>query len=148
MADGFYVESPIGMYQLAKSWNGPVGLYITRKTNEVGFYSRVFAPKVGGPGHGRTGINFASGELLLGIKNSRGRSNTGELEGRVVALPEHALWVHDGTDPHVIKAKKAPALAFFWHKAGRVVKFQSVNHPGTPPDPFLVKGLERAFRRV
>lgn len=145
--DGFYVESPLGMAHLTKSWNGPIGRYILRQTRQAAFFSRQFAPKPGGPGHGATKINFATGQLFAGIMTSRGRSNKGELEGRVIALPEHALWVHEGTDPHVIKAKNAPKLVFFWHKAGRVVSFDKVNHPGNPADPFMVKGLKRAFNR-
>lgn len=147
MADAIYVESPSGMYKLTKSWAGPVGRYIIRQTKQAAFYSRAYSPKPGGPGHGRTRINYATGELAAGITTGRGRSTGGELEGHVIALPDHALFVHEGTKPHIIKAKNAPRLVFFWPKMGRVVAFKSVNHPGTPADPFLVKGLKRTFNR-
>lgn len=61
---------------------------------------------------------------------------------------ERAKWHHDGTDPHVINGN--PLLVFFWGRAGRVVAFPFVNHPGTQPNPFLVKALDvlpRSFRR-
>lgn len=52
-----------------------------------------------------------------------------------------ALWHHEGTRPHVIRARARPRLVFFWQKAGRVVAFKQVNHPGTKPNRFLVKAL-------
>jgi hypothetical protein len=42
-------------------------------------------------------------------------------------LPE---WLEDGTEPHVIRARSAGALAFFWSKLGKNVMFKQVNHPG------------------
>lgn len=42
-------------------------------------------------------------------------------------LPE---WLEDGTAAHVIRARNATALFFFWEKVGRNVMFQKVNHPG------------------
>jgi len=53
----------------------------------------------------------------------------------------YAFWHHQGTEPHVIRAKNAPLLVFFWKKVGRVVAFKQVNHPGTKPNPFLVNAL-------
>lgn len=55
-----------------------------------------------------------------------------------------ALYAHEGTEPHAITAKRAPALFFWWAKAGvyvRVPKPGHVNHPGTKPNRFLVKAL-------
>jgi hypothetical protein len=40
------------------------------------------------------------------------------------------LWLEDGTRPHVIAAKNAAALYFFWDKLGKFVSFKQVNHPG------------------
>ncbi len=52
-------------------------------------------------------------------------------------------WITGGTKPHIIRAKNAPFLRFFWPKVGKVVFFKSVNHPGTKANPFL----GRAYRR-
>ena len=147
MADYIFVPNKPNIHKLTKTWNSPVGRFIVRKTNDVAFYSRRFAPSPGGPGHGRTKINFATGELSKSIIVRKGKTNGGELEGRVVAIPKHAIFVHEGTAPHVIKAKNAPALVFYWHRVGKVVMFDSVNHPGNPTDPFLLKGLRRTFNR-
>lgn len=51
-----------------------------------------------------------------------------------------ALLHHEGTPPHVITGN--PRLVFFWPKVGRVVAFPKVNHPGTRPNPYLVKALD------
>lgn len=52
-----------------------------------------------------------------------------------------ALWHHEGTEPHVIEARNAPRLVFFWPKVGAVVSFKRVNHPGTKPNRFLTNAL-------
>lgn len=52
-----------------------------------------------------------------------------------------ALLHHEGTQPHVIAARRKPFLVFYWPKAGRVVRFRSVNHPGTQPNRFLTNAL-------
>jgi hypothetical protein len=59
----------------------------------------------------------------------------------VVEYPvKYAAAVHDGTDPHVIRARKKKALAFEWH--GRTVIVKSVRHPGTDGRPFLRTAAE------
>lgn len=59
----------------------------------------------------------------------------------------HAKFVHGGTKPHVIRARKAKALAFKFGIGGGhpgiTVFARSVNHPGTEPEPFLTEALER-----
>lgn len=46
-----------------------------------------------------------------------------------------------GTAPHLIKPRRARALAF----GGSPAAFaESVRHPGTSPDPFVARGVRRA----
>jgi hypothetical protein len=56
----------------------------------------------------------------------------------------YAMFVHEGTAPHVIAAKNAGALAFEWANGpdgpGQYF-FMSVNHPGTKPNRFLTDNL-------
>lgn len=80
--------------------------------------------------------------------------------GRIETPVKYATWVHDGTQPHIIRPKTAGALAFFWAKAGsRVIVPKGkggtyrtkdgvliigkgyVNHPGTKPRPFYTQAL-------
>ena len=52
-----------------------------------------------------------------------------------------ALLHHEGTVPHVIRARRKPLLVFFWRRVGHVVSFRQVNHPGTQPNRYLTNAL-------
>jgi hypothetical protein len=139
-----YVANPIAMYELTRSWKGDTGKYIYRKTLQTTGIAISMAPGPGKFPQNRTGINYSTGRLQSLIRPQRGRHNK-ELEGRVVAIPEHSLYVHGGTNPHAIVPKTAPRLTFFWHKKGRVVAFHKVQHPGQKAQPFLSDALEEAM---
>lgn len=54
------------------------------------------------------------------------------------------LWVHEGTVPHPIAARKAPRLVFYWPRGPQgagVYSFKQVSHPGTQPNRFLLRAL-------
>jgi hypothetical protein len=55
----------------------------------------------------------------------------------------YAEFVIQGTRPHVIRAKRGSALRFHWPKAGGVVFFAKVNHPGNAPNPFFKQVIGR-----
>lgn len=59
----------------------------------------------------------------------------------VVGVP-YALFHHEGTQPHVIEARRARALRF--EVGGNVVFARRVNHPGTRPNRFLLNALRVA----
>lgn len=52
-----------------------------------------------------------------------------------------------GARPHVIRPHRAPALVFYWPKAGRVVHLRKVNHPGNKPQRWFAPGLRRWWPR-
>lgn len=54
------------------------------------------------------------------------------------ALAPYAKFVHFGTKPHIIKAKKAKVLA---NKNGKVFG-KKVNHPGAKAQPYLENALD------
>jgi hypothetical protein len=62
--------------------------------------------------------------------------------GGVEATADYAAAVHEGSRPHIIRARRADALHFWWQ--GREVFRKSVFHPGTRARPFL----RNAARRV
>lgn len=68
------------------------------------------------------------------------------VEGSVTAETEYAAAVHEGTDPHVIRAKNVRALKF--DVGGKTVFRRSVNHPGTRPRPFLRNAAEQVARNL
>ena len=92
------------------------------------------------------------------LKNT-GPRNTGELArktgvevastsgNRITAVAvidvTYGEFVIQGTRPHVIRAKRGGVLAFNWPKAGGMVFFAKVNHPGTTANPFFDRVISR-----
>lgn len=56
----------------------------------------------------------------------------------------YAFFHHEGTEPHVIRARRARVLAFYSPREGRTIFTKQVNHPGTKPNRFLVNALRVA----
>jgi|SRR5690606_34873846 len=131
-----FVQHPVAFNRAFRSWSGPVGSHLRDATELVGVAARVAAPK-------------DTGRLAAGHKTDYGHHGPKrDLESRVVAVPEHAIFVIKGTMPHVIRARRAPRLVFFWPKVGRVVSFKSVNHPGHPtPNNYLLGALKKVVKR-
>lgn len=59
----------------------------------------------------------------------------------------YGVGLDEGTNPHVITAKKAKTLAFTTKSGDRVFKF-SVNHPGTKPMNFTIDSIEASEREA
>lgn len=82
----------------------------------------------------RTGLLRKS----LAQRNSRGNVSYVSASGEIKVgtnLP-YAKYMQEGTRPHVIKPKNKKRLSFITVN-GRVTA-KSVNHPGTPPRPFIL----------
>lgn len=60
--------------------------------------------------------------------------------GEIVIGADYALFVHQPTRPHVIRGN--PVLAFA--HGGATVFARYVNHPGTPGNPFIDRGVDQA----
>ena len=68
--------------------------------------------------------------------------------GGVEAQTKYAMFVHDGTKPHVIVPRNKKVLAWVPRGSGQVTVFASkVNHPGTTAQPWLAKSAELASLR-
>jgi hypothetical protein len=61
-------------------------------------------------------------------------------EALIYATAPHAIYVTDGTKPHVIEARNGQALKFIG-AAGAPVYRRRVNHPGTKPNRFLERAI-------
>lgn len=93
------------------------------------------------------------------LKDAAPRGETGELvrktgveivsatKNRIVSAAvidvTYGEFVIEGTPPHVIRARRGRALRFNWPKAGGVVFFAKVNHPGTTANPFFSQVIGR-----
>lgn len=99
--------------------------HVAKVTRQVLNRAKILAPV-------RTGRLRASGKMDLKITTS-GPS------GSVTFTVKYAQWVHDGTRPHIIRAKNKKVLKF--RVAGKVLYRPLVHHPGTRGRPFLARAL-------
>ena len=60
----------------------------------------------------------------------------------------YAEYVIEGTRPHVIRARNARTLSFYWPKIGGQAFFKSVNHPGNAPNPFWRRVFDQSRRFI
>ena len=68
-------------------------------------------------------------------------------EAKIRALAPYAKFVVEGTRPHKIYPVRAGVLAFKT-AAGDIVFTRVVRHPGTKPNPFLTRALDKAREKV
>jgi hypothetical protein len=80
---------------------------------------------------------FLRGQHGMTVKTMRTK-----VKGTVINRAKYAAAVHDGSGPHIIRARKKKALRF--EVGGKVVFARSVRHPGTRGRPWLAKAAERA----
>lgn len=81
----------------------------------------------------------------MALKRSIHATYLGGSRWTITASAPYAKFVHEGTRPHVIRARNARALRFFWERQGKVVTLRQVNHPGTAPNPFLTRAMNRVW---
>lgn len=136
--DVVYIHHTPVEYRAFRSPVGMTGKWTREQAEKVAAHARLLAPK---PGQG----SYATGETALSIKVNGPTIGRAGPEAVVVSDTDHALFVHEGTEPHTIKPRRANQLVFFWRKAGRVVFRDKVRHPGTKANPFLVKALRAVF---
>jgi hypothetical protein len=89
-------------------------------------------------------VRVRTGRLLQSIRLEEGRSATGPWVQVVAGRPgiNYTMFEHDGTAPHVIRARRKKALRFVLN--GQVTFRTKVNHPGTTGTLFLTMALPYA----
>lgn len=85
-------------------------------------------------------IPYKTGLLLSSFRYS-----TGSLIGRWFPTAKYAVFVHEGTRPHTITARRRRVLANV--KEGLIFG-RSVRHPGTKPNPFMLKIRDKSERDI
>lgn len=145
------------------SVTGPGGTKVTAKVvlnrAEVEQWSRLFISRQGADmsrrlvaaakdeapvrtGRLRANIKPAPFKMTAPFKGEGGV----EINKRDVPYAGYVRW---GTRPHVIRCRRpAYALHFYWERMGRWVFFDSVRHPGTKPNYFLERALNRVAREM
>lgn len=94
----------------------------------------------------RVDVPVRTGHLGRSIREGEVRVVGRNVHGSVRADADYAVYVHQGTRPHVIRPRRAKVLRF--PVGGRTVFARSVNHPGTRARPFLRNAGERVARRM
>lgn len=95
----------------------------------------------------QTGLSlFATSARLKPSVSARLIENVNTIKGRVFLDPSifpavAGISLESGARPHVIEARNASALRFFWPKVGANVAFKRVNHPGFPGAFFMRDSL-------
>jgi len=84
-------------------------------------------------------VPYRTGFLLQSF-----RFATGRLWARWFPTVKYAVYVHEGTRPHEIFPKFKRAL--YWEGAEHPVK--RVRHPGTKPNPFMIKIAKKATPEI
>lgn len=84
----------------------------------------------------RADVPVRTGHLGRSVKEGEVRVvGPRTVHGAVLDTADYALYVHEGTRPHLIRPRRAKALRF--EIGGRTVFARLVRHPGTRARPFL-----------
>ena len=81
----------------------------------------------------QAGVHNKTGALVRSV--FKAKTADGWLIGHDLQHAPHALFVHWGTRPHVIRPKNKKALR--WASGGKFFFAKQVNHPGNAPDKWL-----------
>lgn len=129
MADRFEIHEP--SYRLVfESRDGLVGRDLDRRALRI---EQAAKAQVG----------VQTGNLQRSIKRTWTRSNGQKLSVSVGSNQRHAALHHEGTRPHVIRARNSSSLRYE-ADSGEVVFAKSVVHPGTRPNRYLTDNLRLA----
>jgi HK97 gp10 family phage protein len=124
--------------ELAAAISGPRGLataYVRRITRQIENRARLYAP-----------VNTGN---LRGSITSAVTTRGLTVSGTVGSPLEYAVYVHEGTRPHEIRAR-TPGGTLTWkagpgsgeNRPGPRMYARRTFHPGTRPQPFLRKAME------
>lgn len=99
----------------------------------------------------RLGAPVRSGRLRSMIREDPTRERPLWVGGGVTSHAPYSIFQEKGAREHIIRARNASALRFFWPKVGYppppppgVVTFRSVRHPGQRARPFMMHAAYRA----
>jgi hypothetical protein len=90
-------------------------------------------------------VGVRTGGLQRSIRRYWTRERGKKLTVAVGSNRSIAALHHDGTKPHVIRARNSKALRYEG-TGGEVIFAKSVNHPGTHPNRYLTDNLRLAVR--
>lgn len=119
-----------GIRQVFRDDDGPVGHYLDELSLLV-------------LNRARTLVGVRTGLLLSTIRRESGHGPFGpyrDITAGRRGLTNYLGYHHDGTESHIITARRRKTLRFIWH--GQVVYAKRVHHPGTKGTHFLTRALD------
>ena len=122
-----FIPNKAGLDYIAKQNGGDFGRFLASRAAAIVIAAKVQAPV-------KTGMLKASIRVHSHTRTSYGQAV------KVGSDLSYALYVHEGTRPHVIIAKPGKMLRFT--SKGRVVYSREVVHPGIKPNRYLSDNLE------
>lgn len=131
MANRFVINEPVYQH-VFESKDGTVGKDLDARAARV-----VQAAKAQ--------VGVRTGGLQRSIRRYWTRERGRKLTVAVGSNRKIAELHHEGTRPHIIRARNAKALRYVG-RDGNVVFAKSVNHPGTRPNRYLTDNLPLAVR--
>ncbi len=121
----------------------------------VKYVRKTYFKSGGKPGRGYIVSRTGKLKSTVRAKKARKKTNlafiTGNLGMGDPSTPQARILELGGrTRPHMIYAKKAPRLVFFWPKVGKWMFLRKVKHPGSVFEPRAVlgRGMARAEPRM
>jgi hypothetical protein len=132
MPDRINVPQQPGYDRTFKSHTGEVGSDIDRRG------SRVLQAA-------RRQVGVRTGTLRSNLHKEWIQEPGGDVGQRVGSNVSYSLMHHDGTRPHVIRARRATVLRYV-NRRGEVVFAKQVMHPGTRPNRYLEDNLHLAIQ--
>jgi hypothetical protein len=139
------VMDPAALARVMHSPDGPVGRRVIEGAQRVQTAAKLQVRR--GHVHAGTrdlGAKSSGPSLVDTIVKRTIASGPTEFRVRVGSSKPYALFVHNGTRPHLIVPRRSTVLVF-WSGGGTVFS-RRVHHPGTAPNPFLVDNLPLAIR--
>lgn len=121
---------------------------LSRLTEDVRGALRTALPAIGLDLQAKVRAKLVPGVLFKSSTNLRVDAKLVE-NSRQISTQVTTVWTGDpdrsmvpavlesGARPHVIEAKRAKALYFFWERLGMNVAFKRVNHPGFPGRSYM-----------
>ena len=127
MPDRIVVPLQPGFNSVFKSHTGEVGREIDRRGTRV----------LQGA---RQQVGVRTGQLRTNLHKEWFPTATGDVGQRIGPNVPYSLMQHDGTRPHMIRARRVNMLRYT-NSRGDVVFARQVFHPGTKPNRYLADNL-------
>lgn len=123
-----FTKDAIGMRYVLRGEGGLVHTDITKRTRRAHTFARAQVGK-------------DTRALYRSISYRVSVGSRGGVTGTVLADNKIALMHHNGTKPHIIRARRAETLRF--KSRGKIVYAKVVRHPGTRPNRYLTDSLRK-----